>query len=95
MKLSDIKGKPVAIKCTTKDEMSKVVDILHKDAAWAYRGSFYRLDAYENGYIYIFINSSGAYTNYKGENLNGVDIKILAKAFLDNNQPKREGVHEL
>lgn len=84
MKISDIKGKQIAIKCVTKDEMSKVYDILHNKVAWAFAGKLAGLQFYDGGHIYVFINTNGEYTNMKGDNLRIVN-KILAQDFFKSN----------
>ena len=84
MKISDIKGKQIAIKCVTKDEMSKVYDILHNKVAWAFKGTLSGLQYYDGGHIYVFINSNGEYTNLNGKGLSSVN-KILAADFFKSN----------
>lgn len=85
MKIAEFKGKGAAIKCTTKDEMKAVTDYLHSEVPWAYNNNF-RIEAFENNYIFIYINKDGGYTNLKGEQLTGIPIKVLAKDFLEHNR---------
>ena len=87
MKINEMRGKDVVIKCTSKEEMIKVVDVIDKYIPWAFRGAFFSLIAFDNGYVFIFVEKSGSYNNERGNKLTHIEIKILASDFLKNNSP--------
>ena len=87
MKLADIKDKSVAIKCATKEEMSKVIKILDTYVPWTYKGSLINYSsAFDNKFVFILINKTGAYSNERGEHIQYTPTKILAAKLLEENQ---------
>jgi len=92
MKIAEMQNKDVVIKCATKEEMQKVAEYLNKYVAWAYKGLYYTIDGFQNGFIFIHIDKSGAYTNKQGKDIFMHTNKIMAIDFLKENMPKEEEV---
>lgn len=87
MKLSEIKDKSVCIKCATIDEMKSVIKILDVHTPWAFRGSLNNIEnAFDNKYVFIYINKSGEFSNQSGQSLVLIPLKILATEFLNDNK---------
>lgn len=83
MNIGDLRGKQVAIKCVTKEEMINVIDFLHEFVPWAYDMELLKISNYDNGAIFLCVTQNGGYANFKGSDIINWNLKILAKDFLN------------